>query len=61
MMFPADLRPVFRRAAGDIDDDTWARALGWALSLGVAYLAHSADNPMFRDLADQTLAAALAG
>lgn len=59
MMFPADLRPVFRGAAGDVDDDTWARALGWALSLGVAYLAHSADNPMFADLARWTLDAAL--
>jgi aminoglycoside phosphotransferase (APT) family kinase protein len=61
MLFPPELRPVFRSAAGDVDDDTWARARGWALSLGVAYLAHSADNPMFRELADQTLAAALAG
>ncbi len=59
MMFPADLRPVFRGAAGDVDDDTWARARGWALSLGVAYLAHSADNPTFAELAHRTLDAVL--
>jgi aminoglycoside phosphotransferase (APT) family kinase protein len=59
MLFPAFLRAAFRRAAGEVDDDTWARARGWALSLGVAFLAHSADNPRFMDLARRTIHAAL--
>jgi aminoglycoside phosphotransferase (APT) family kinase protein len=59
MLFPSELRRTFRRAAGDVDDDTWARARGWALTLGVAFLANSADNPMFTELARRTLAAVL--
>jgi hypothetical protein len=46
MLFPPEVRPMFRSAAGGADDDTWTRARGWALSLGLAYLANSADNPM---------------
>ena len=61
MLFPARIRPVFRGAAGDVDDDTWARARGWALSLGVAYIANSADNSAFATLARRTIDAALAG
>jgi aminoglycoside phosphotransferase (APT) family kinase protein len=61
MLFPADLRTTFRRASGDVDDDTWARARGWALSLGVAYIAHSADDSMFATLARRTINAAMAG
>lgn len=61
MLFPPPLRAVFRSEAGDVDDDTWARARGWALSLGVAYIAHSADNAMFAALARTTIDAALAG
>jgi hypothetical protein len=60
MLFPREARPTFRAAAGNIDDDTWARARGWALSLALAYLASSADNPMFARLGEQVLAAALA-
>ena len=60
MLFPPELRPVFRSAAGDIDDDTWARARGWALSLGIAYIAHSADNSILAQLARRTIDAALA-
>ena len=37
-------RSVFR-AVVDADDATWARAQGWALALGVAYVASSADDP----------------
>ncbi len=47
MLFPSEVRPTFRTAAGEPDDATWARARGWALSLGLAYLASSADNPTF--------------
>lgn len=39
----------FRRAASTaerpVDDDLWHRAGGWALSVGLALLANSADNP----------------
>jgi aminoglycoside phosphotransferase (APT) family kinase protein len=59
MFFPAELRPVFRAAAGDIDRDTWARAEGWALSFAVAVLANSADNPPYAALGQRTLDAVL--
>jgi aminoglycoside phosphotransferase (APT) family kinase protein len=36
MMFPPAERDVFR-AAAQVDDDTWRRAQGWALSLGVVF------------------------
>jgi len=57
MMFPAEARPVFRTAAGNHDDATWARARAWALSLALAYLARSADNPMFARLGADVLQA----
>lgn len=60
MMFPAEARPVFRAAAGGRDDATWLRARAWALSLGLAYLARSADNPTFARLGADVLRAALA-
>jgi aminoglycoside phosphotransferase (APT) family kinase protein len=44
MLFPPAARAVFR-AVVDADDATWARAQGWALALGVAYMASSADDP----------------
>jgi aminoglycoside phosphotransferase (APT) family kinase protein len=60
MLFPTGARSTFRSAAGNIDEDTWARARGWALSLALAYLASSADNPMFARLGEQVLAEVLA-
>jgi aminoglycoside phosphotransferase (APT) family kinase protein len=60
MLFPVEARTVFRAAAGNVDDHTWTRARGWALSLGLAYLANSADNPMFARLGERVLAAVLA-
>jgi aminoglycoside phosphotransferase (APT) family kinase protein len=60
MMFPAEARPVFRMAAGGRDEATWRRARAWALSLALAYLARSADNPMFARLGADTLRAVLA-
>jgi len=59
MLFPPEVRPVFRSAAGGADDDTWTRARGWALSLGLAYLANSADNPTLERIGNRTLEAAL--
>jgi aminoglycoside phosphotransferase (APT) family kinase protein len=36
-LIPRDMRPVFRAAVG-VDDATWARARGWALSVGLIAL-----------------------
>ncbi|MCB0971205.1 MAG: aminoglycoside phosphotransferase family protein, partial [Acidimicrobiales bacterium] len=54
-----EARPVLREAL-DVDDDTWARGRGWALSLGLAYLAHSADDPDFGRCGRATIDAVLA-
>lgn len=60
-LLPPPARRVLRRAAGYGDDDrTWARARGWALVLGVAYLAHSADAPAYGTLGHRMLDAVLA-
>jgi aminoglycoside phosphotransferase (APT) family kinase protein len=59
MMFPAEARPAFRAAVGSHDEDTWTRARAWALSLALAYLARSADNPMFARLGADVLQAVL--
>jgi aminoglycoside phosphotransferase (APT) family kinase protein len=58
-MLPAHARLTFRRAAGDIDDDTWQRARAWALAFGVAYVARSADDPRMTRVGHATLAAVL--
>jgi aminoglycoside phosphotransferase (APT) family kinase protein len=59
MLFGTDTRPVLRSAAG-ADDATWARGRGWALSIGLACLASSADNPVIagigRRAVDEVLA-----
>jgi aminoglycoside phosphotransferase (APT) family kinase protein len=57
MMFPERERTTFRRAAGSVDDATWARARGWAVALGVA-LANGDDR--VAAIGRRTLAAALA-
>lgn len=46
MLFAPPDRAVFRQAAGPVDDDTWTRARGWALSLALTYLASSAADPI---------------
>lgn len=38
MLFSPAERAIFRQAAGQPDDATWARARAWALTLSVAYL-----------------------
>jgi hypothetical protein len=38
----------------------WARARGWALALSLAFLAHSADNPLIAGIGQRTLEAVLA-
>jgi aminoglycoside phosphotransferase (APT) family kinase protein len=60
IMFPAEVRAVLRDAAGDIDDDTWRRARGWALALSLAYIANSANHPQLADIGTRALSAVLA-
>jgi len=62
-LFPGDpaVREELRAAAGYGDDlDTWARAHGWALSLALAYVARSADNPLMAGIGRRMLEAAMA-
>jgi GrpB-like predicted nucleotidyltransferase (UPF0157 family)/aminoglycoside phosphotransferase (APT) family kinase protein len=62
-MLPTLRRSIFRSAArstwSPVDDDTWHRARGWALALGVAYLAASQDDKRLAALARTTIDAAL--
>jgi aminoglycoside phosphotransferase (APT) family kinase protein len=63
MIWEPDARESLRAGAGagpPTNDVTWARARGWALSLAVAYLAHSAGSPWMARLGRQTIAAVLA-
>ena len=60
MLFGPEERAVFRAAAGSPDDDTWERARGWAITLGLAYVASSADNPTIASIGRRTLDAVLA-
>jgi aminoglycoside phosphotransferase (APT) family kinase protein len=63
MLLPPSHRPVFRAASrpasNPVDDDTWTRARGWALALGVAYLAGSRDDEPLAALGRATIDAAL--
>ncbi|WP_433190266.1 aminoglycoside phosphotransferase family protein [Actinoallomurus sp. CA-150999] len=59
MLFPAEQREVFRQAYGRADDDTWARARGWALALSLVFLTHSADNPLMAGIGQRTFRAVL--
>ena len=60
MLLPPHARPALRKACGDIDDNTWARARGWALNLALAFLSSSADNVLIHKIGERTLAAVLA-
>jgi aminoglycoside phosphotransferase (APT) family kinase protein len=55
MLLPAAERDIFRRAYGKADDNTWARARGWALSLALVFLTFSADNPLMDAIGQRTL------
>jgi aminoglycoside phosphotransferase (APT) family kinase protein len=59
-LLPLDAHPTFRSALGGVDDDTWRRARGWALSHAIACLASSADNPTIAGFSRRGLAAVLA-
>jgi aminoglycoside phosphotransferase (APT) family kinase protein len=63
MLLPAGchgaFRDAYRAAGGPLDDALWARARGWALRLGLVFLAHSADSPRLHAIGRRTLAAVL--
>jgi aminoglycoside phosphotransferase (APT) family kinase protein len=59
MLFPPATRARFRAAVA-ADDAMWARARGWALTVGLACLADSADSPLVEGIGRRTLAALLA-
>ena len=63
MLLPPSHRAVFRassrHASDPVDDETWTRARGWALGLGVAYLAGSRDDDSLAALGRATIDAAL--
>jgi aminoglycoside phosphotransferase (APT) family kinase protein len=63
MLLPPAARPIFRasvRASGElIDDHTWERARGWAMTLGLAYLAGSEDNEAMAVVGRATIDAAI--
>ncbi len=59
MAFDADARPAFQAAVAPHDAATWRRARGWALHYAVMLLAHSADEPVLREVGERTLARVL--
>jgi aminoglycoside phosphotransferase (APT) family kinase protein len=59
MLLPAESRDTFRSVYGTADDDLWVRARGWALTLSLAFLAHSADNPLLARIGRRTIDAVL--
>jgi aminoglycoside phosphotransferase (APT) family kinase protein len=59
MLFDPVVRSTFRDAVGGVDDATWARARAWAVALGVAYIANSANNATFTNLGRRVVDAAL--
>jgi aminoglycoside phosphotransferase (APT) family kinase protein len=64
MLLPPRAHGVFRSAYeaignGMIDDAMWSRARGWAIALGVMFLAHSADNPQLHAVGHRAVHAAL--
>lgn len=56
MLFASDDRETLRNAYGDVEEATWERARGWALTLAVAFLANSADNAEMEEIGWLTLA-----
>jgi aminoglycoside phosphotransferase (APT) family kinase protein len=67
MLLPRDCHARFWSAyqaaggtGGRVDGALRARAMGWALNLAIVFLAHSADNPVLRQIGRGTLSAVLA-
>lgn len=64
MLFGDDgrARAAFRTAAAvDADEDTWQRGRGWALAIGVALVASSADDEAYTRLGHAAISAAVRG
>jgi GrpB-like predicted nucleotidyltransferase (UPF0157 family)/aminoglycoside phosphotransferase (APT) family kinase protein len=63
MLMPSSHRDRFRAAfrppSNPVDDDTWLRARGWALALGIAYASSARDGEPLAALGHATIAAAL--
>lgn len=63
MWLSPSARSTFRASArgqlDPIDDDTWVRARGWALALGLAYLATARDDELMGALGRATIESAL--
>jgi aminoglycoside phosphotransferase (APT) family kinase protein len=63
MLWLENVRGAFRATVDRMtrwaDNAVWQRARGWALSLGVAYLANSLDNPLLGSIGHRTIAAVL--
>ena len=63
MWLPPSAWSIFRASArgafDPLDDDTWMRARGWALALGLVHLASSRDDELMRALGRATIDAAL--
>lgn len=64
MMLPADhhgaFQDAYRAGGGPVAGDAiWLRAQGWALALGLVFLAHSADNPAQHAIGQRTVNAVL--
>jgi aminoglycoside phosphotransferase (APT) family kinase protein len=58
LVFDADARADFRTRVNersDVDAGTWARARGWALSLGTAIVTQSRDNPTMAAIGNHVL------
>ncbi len=70
MLLPAECHDAFQaayRAASGYpasgypgSEGIWVRARGWALALSLAFLAHSADNPLMAEIGHRTIGAVLA-
>ncbi|HEY5787956.1 MAG TPA: aminoglycoside phosphotransferase family protein [Microlunatus sp.] len=63
LTFDSATRQQLRAAYGrgrPLDDDTWTRARGWALCLGVAFTANSDDNPAIAAVGRHALSEMLA-
>ena len=65
MLLPAGYHDAFRAAYRAASGHAagaggWARARGWALALSLAFLAHSADNPLIAGIGQRTLEAVVA-
>jgi aminoglycoside phosphotransferase (APT) family kinase protein len=66
MLLPREHREGLFAAAGrhrasETDEHVWRRARGWALALGVAYVAHARAGDPLADLGNTTIDRALAG